>query len=153
MQHMKQQGRAVDRSLHARQAAGCLSQYTCKTLRIMWRSGLEFRYLLLGLGLLVLIEIGGVVDVGIAFLCSQLWTTLSTGDMNSCCLQDASQSNGSDVTLDCLLIYNRDLQVAVAAYNGTAAPSPRRSLPPLQTCTSSSTCRRMIWPRPNIPRP
>ena len=36
----------------------------------MWRSGLEFRYLLLGLGVLVLIEIGGVVDVGIAFLCS-----------------------------------------------------------------------------------
>jgi len=59
----------------------------------MWRSGLEFRYLLLGLGLLVLIEIGGVVDIGIAFLCSQLWTTSSTCDMNGCCLQDASQLN------------------------------------------------------------
>lgn len=93
MQHVKQQGRAVDRSPHARQAAACLSQYTCETLQVMWRSGLESRHLLLGLGVLVLIEIGGVVDVGIAFLCSQLWTTFSTCDMNGCWLQDASQLN------------------------------------------------------------
>ena len=72
MQHVKQQGRVVDRSPHARQAVGCSFTVHVRNVADHVAVWLGHSVFIAGFGLLVLIEIGGVVDVGIAFLCSPI---------------------------------------------------------------------------------